>query len=94
VLAVTGAMPLTVYVAHALLWTAWSGRVGGDLVTATVLGGAFLATMVVATNVWARAGRGSRSRRGPLEAAVHAISHLGGSGADGSRARSAAPVQP
>lgn len=78
VLATAGSMPLSVYVAHALLYPALAPRLDADLVTATLTGAGFLVLAVAAATAWARTGRAGRPpRRGPVEDLLRRVSGPG-----------------
>lgn len=61
-LVVAGSMPLTVYVAHALLFSVLSRTVTVTLASATAVASAYLVLVVVVATWWSR-----RGHRGPVE---------------------------
>jgi uncharacterized membrane protein YeiB len=68
-LAVAGSVPLTIYVAHALLFTALSQTWTTTLGPATLAAFAFLSAAVVLAVTWVRPGR-----TGPLETLMRRLS--------------------
>jgi uncharacterized membrane protein YeiB len=68
-LAVAGSVPLTIYVAHAVLFTGLSRTWTTTLGPATLAAFAFLATVVILAVAWVRPGR-----TGPLETLMRRVS--------------------
>lgn len=68
-LAVAGSVPLTMYVAHALLFTGLSQTWTTTLGPATLVAFTFLAAVVILAVIWVRPGR-----TGPLEALMRRVS--------------------